>query len=241
MMKSVLLSTAVVAFGLSMSACSSMSSFNFDNVQFDDGVWAQEETAVVAAAAVAVGGYFLWDQTREWRAEREAAEQERIAHERGVALNAQRCATDPWEVKVVDEAKFVYEYCDGSVRVSEERKAEVERAEQMLSRRFEALEPLAKYKTAARACEAAVDLMYQASEYDSPRGIHAWQEYTELAEIYAEWKDLISPLSGGDHVYNVTGAGWVIGNTLYQEALDSYFFYSSARNAAINQCRAVDY
>lgn len=60
-MKSVLLSTAVVAFGLSMSACSSMSSFNFDNVQFDDGVWAQEETVVVAAAAVAATGWAIWE------------------------------------------------------------------------------------------------------------------------------------------------------------------------------------
>ena len=128
-MKSVLLSTAVVAFGLSMSACSSMN-FDIDNVKFDDDVWAQEETVVVAAAAVAVGGYFLWDQTREWRAEREAAEreqQERIAYERGVALNAQRCAADPWTVRVVDEANFVYEYCDGSTRVNEELKAESDR------------------------------------------------------------------------------------------------------------------
>ena len=91
-MKSVLLSTAVVAFGLSMSACSSIS-FDINNVKFDDDVWAQEETVVVAAAAVAVGGYFLWDQTRQWHAEREAAEreqQERSAYDYWDTAEAQR-------------------------------------------------------------------------------------------------------------------------------------------------------
>lgn len=248
-MKSVLLSTAVVAFGLSMSACSSMSSFNFDNVQFDDGVWAQEETVVVAAAAVAVGGYFLWDQSQKMnsaRADREAAEQERIAHERGVALNAQRCAADPWTVRVVDEANFVYEYCDGSTRVNEKLKAEsaaeVELAEQMLSSRFEALEPLAKYKTAARACEAAVNLMYKAHQSGSEyKMLQAYEEWTKLSSVYAEWKDLISPLDGGSHTYNVTGAGWVAGGAMYSEYANSYTLYSDARAHTIDECRAVDY